>query len=86
MKISKTKHITKKGVVKKNPNKRIWYVIVFIDGNEEHYHREEIIDKNGDVIGYGEPKYFRTKSEAQKFLNNLDSREFDRYIKEVFMR
>ena len=62
--------------------KGVW-IIKYKDGEAIYHYREEILDKDGSVIDYGMTKMFRTKQEAQTFLETLDSREFDRWIEEV---
>jgi len=59
------------------------YVIKFKDGEDIYCYHEEILDKDGNVVDYGLIKTFKTKKEAQAFLDTLDSREFERWIVEV---
>ena len=51
------------------------YVIAFFDVGIELYCKT---NDDGEVIG--EVMRFKTRKEAQKFLDTLDSREFDRFI------
>ena len=61
------------------------WVIVFVDEKEE-YHREEVLNLNGSLEYYGDVLVFDTKEEAEEFMENLDSREFERYTKEVDLK
>jgi len=57
------------------------WVIKFKDDDEIYHYRNEILDDDGEWYGeVGDIMTFPTKEKAQKFLNTLDSREFDRWV------
>jgi NMD protein affecting ribosome stability and mRNA decay len=46
-----------------------------------HHHRHEVLHEDGEWYGeVGDIMTFQTKEKAQKFLNTLDSKEYDRWI------
>jgi hypothetical protein len=62
--------------------KMVW-VIKFKDGEDIYHYREEIYNDKGEFEDYGLIKTFKTKKEAQAFIDTLDSREFERWAEEV---
>lgn len=64
--------------------KKVKFVIKFRDGDEVHHYREPIIEKDGCWYGdVGDIIEFETREEAKKYLDTLDSREFERWVEEV---
>lgn len=55
------------------------WIIKFRDV-EVHNHRHDNFDKKGEWLGNGDIMTFPTKEKAEKFLETLDSREYERWI------